>query len=63
MYTSVYREKLSRILRLGSWNDVYSQLLVNHQRQDSHLCGTSVVQFGSALDKLGLLIKGIPARA
>mmetsp|Transcript_8667 Transcript_8667/g.18716 ORF Transcript_8667/g.18716 Transcript_8667/m.18716 type:complete len:222 (-) Transcript_8667:97-762(-) len=38
-----------------------SQLLVNHKGQDSHLGGTSVVQFNGTLLQLGFFGEGVPS--
>lgn len=39
-----------------------TQLLVDHQTKDTHLCSTSLIQFDGALTGLGGFIKGIPAK-
>ena len=43
------------------WQDGNSKLFVNHECEDSHLCGTSVVELNSALLQFCLFIKGIPS--
>ena len=43
------------------WHRV-SNLFVNHKSKNSHHSGTAVVELDTTLEKLGLLVKGVPAR-
>ena len=38
-----------------------SKLVVDHKSQQTHLGGTSIVQFNGTLGKLGLFIEGVPS--
>ena len=40
----------------------FSQLFVNHEAEDTHHGGTSVVQFNSTLGELGFFVKSVPAK-
>merc|ERR1719203_296665 len=50
--------------RLHGSNDgkFASELLVDHQSKDAHHGGASVVELHAALEELGLLVEGIPAK-
>lgn len=39
-----------------------SELFVHHEAKDTHLGGTSVVEFDSTLSHLGLVIELVPAK-
>ena len=39
-----------------------TQLFVDHQCQQTHLCGTAVVELDGTLGELGVFIEGVPAK-
>lgn len=47
---------------LGENEVKVSELFVHHEAQDSHLCGTSVVELNRTLLEFGLFIKAIPTK-
>mmetsp|Transcript_3045 Transcript_3045/g.8595 ORF Transcript_3045/g.8595 Transcript_3045/m.8595 type:complete len:218 (-) Transcript_3045:42-695(-) len=53
------RSKIKRIDLV--WDEGDSQLLVDHEGEDSHHGGTALVELDGALLELGLLVEGVPA--
>ena len=55
------RQTLVYIYLRRSGEDRNSKLLVNHEGEDTHLSGTSLVELDSTLLKLGLSIESVPS--
>ena len=50
-----------RRLHTSNYRELASELLMDHESEDSHHGGTTVVQLDGALGELGLLVEGVPA--
>ena len=53
---------MSELSCLNRGDEGDSQLLVDHKGKDTHHGGTSLVELDGTLLKLGLLVKGVPAK-